>query len=360
MKYFFLLLILIICGLAYVRCENPKLWNNIFAAVKAPEEDSATPTVAAEPTNTSPITPIVATAPTNSASSTPTNTSSTNAPSTNIVDNSPKEWVAPDPIPAQQNWTWTVLYKEYHNVVVTQVESDKVHIRFDGGIGSLNMADLPPELQKMFNYDPQAAALAAKQNAEAQAKIDAEEAPKIASEIQREKAQADADTQNREANNSVESLSLQIQSLQTQASNIQYQIKQDSIQGYDSRRRTTYGNSGTYWSDKIESERAELGNIESKLGSAKQQLQRLTSGNTQPTQRSLANIQPQGQPQYQPQRTQPQVQQQYQPQVQQQVQPQGQPVSSTTTTIVTTTTTTRQVIVQPQTNQVTSTPPGAH
>ncbi len=52
---------------------------------------------------------------------------------------------------------WTVNGKDYHNVTVGQVESDRVHITYDGGIGTIMLADLPPELKKRFNYDPVAA-----------------------------------------------------------------------------------------------------------------------------------------------------------------------------------------------------------
>jgi hypothetical protein len=60
---------------------------------------------------------------------------------------------------------WTVNGKDYHNVKVTKVEADTVHIMFDGGIGTVNLSDLTPELQKKFNYDPKAAALASQQKA---------------------------------------------------------------------------------------------------------------------------------------------------------------------------------------------------
>ena len=49
---------------------------------------------------------------------------------------------------------WTVNGKDYHNVVVGQVEADLVHISYDGGIGTVALADLPPDLQKRFNYNP--------------------------------------------------------------------------------------------------------------------------------------------------------------------------------------------------------------
>ena len=52
---------------------------------------------------------------------------------------------------------WTVNGKDYHNVIVGQLEPDRVHISYDGGIGTVMLADLPPDLQKRFNYDPKAA-----------------------------------------------------------------------------------------------------------------------------------------------------------------------------------------------------------
>ncbi len=56
---------------------------------------------------------------------------------------------------------WTVNGKDYHNVIVGQVEADKVHITYDDGVGTIKLADLPPDLQKRFNYDSAAAAKAA-------------------------------------------------------------------------------------------------------------------------------------------------------------------------------------------------------
>jgi hypothetical protein len=110
-----------------------------------------------------------------------------------IVAAPPKSYVPPDPLPAQPNLTWTVLGKDYNHVIVTRAEADCVHITYDGGLGAINMTDLPPDLQKAFNYDPAAAAQTARDKAEAQARIDAEEAPKIAALQRQEKAQADAE-----------------------------------------------------------------------------------------------------------------------------------------------------------------------
>jgi len=55
---------------------------------------------------------------------------------------------------------WTVNGKTYNNVTVSKVDADRVHITYDGGIGAILLSDLPPDLQKKFNYDPNAAAAA--------------------------------------------------------------------------------------------------------------------------------------------------------------------------------------------------------
>lgn len=52
---------------------------------------------------------------------------------------------------------WTFKGKTYHNVVVGKIYPDRVEITFDGGVGTPSLADLSPELQKRFNYDPTAA-----------------------------------------------------------------------------------------------------------------------------------------------------------------------------------------------------------
>jgi hypothetical protein len=53
---------------------------------------------------------------------------------------------------------WTVKDKTYHDVTVMKVDADTVAIMYDGGIAHLNLADLPPDLQKKFGYDPAKAA----------------------------------------------------------------------------------------------------------------------------------------------------------------------------------------------------------
>ena len=64
---------------------------------------------------------------------------------------------------------WTVDGKDYHNVVVGEVNGDQVHITYDDGVGTIAISDLPPDVQKRLNYNPQAAkAAAAADTAEAQ------------------------------------------------------------------------------------------------------------------------------------------------------------------------------------------------
>jgi hypothetical protein len=67
---------------------------------------------------------------------------------------------------------WSVNGKDYHNVTVGKVEPDRVHITYDGGIGTVMLSDLTPELQKRFNYDPQKAKAAAKAEEERLAQAD--------------------------------------------------------------------------------------------------------------------------------------------------------------------------------------------
>ena len=216
MKYFYLLLFIALCGLGYVRSEQPKVWNQYLKALRAPDDssiasdnrDERAPSDSPSPATPESITPSTTNyinpdhvkpheAPKEVETAKPAEKSvpvvaSSDATTTNseAVAESPKAFVPPDPIPVQANWTWTVLKREYHNVVVTKVEADCVHIMYDGGAGSINQADLPPELQKMFNYDPQAAALSAQEKASALAAAEAEEAPKIAALEEQERQQA--------------------------------------------------------------------------------------------------------------------------------------------------------------------------
>ena|SRR5436190_13891864 len=58
--------------------------------------------------------------------------------------------------------------KEYKNVKVSRAEPDGIVITFSGGIVKLPFAELPPEIQKQYSYDSQAAAEFAEKSAAAQ------------------------------------------------------------------------------------------------------------------------------------------------------------------------------------------------
>jgi hypothetical protein len=84
---------------------------------------------------------------------------------------------------------WVVGGKEYHNVVVGQIEADQVHITYDGGIGSVALADLSPDLQKHFGYDPGQA----KEASEARNQAQAEATQEMQKQAQQQKEQELAD-----------------------------------------------------------------------------------------------------------------------------------------------------------------------
>lgn len=56
---------------------------------------------------------------------------------------------------------------EYKGVTVTRVMADAISISHDDGTATIPLANLAPELQKRFNYDPKAAAAATAANAKA-------------------------------------------------------------------------------------------------------------------------------------------------------------------------------------------------
>jgi len=98
------------------------------------------------------------------------------------VSSAPIQYVAP-----ANAGDWTVNGREYHNVKVGEVEIDRVHITYDGGLGTVMIADLPPELKKCFvNYDPAAAKAKMQERQAVAAASDA-----VVAEVQAEKAKDD-------------------------------------------------------------------------------------------------------------------------------------------------------------------------
>jgi hypothetical protein len=101
----------------------------------------------------------------------------TNATTTSISTPEPP---TPTPPSNAADADWTVDGKDYQNVKVIQVEADRVHITYDGGIGTVMIADLPPDLRKRLNYDPVNAMAASKERSKQQADADAGIAAEIA------------------------------------------------------------------------------------------------------------------------------------------------------------------------------------
>lgn len=72
---------------------------------------------------------------------------------------SPAAWTPPATLPAQPNWTWTTTDGHvYKNVKVIKVDPQTVTILHENGGTDVAISTLPPDLQKQFNYDPNAAA----------------------------------------------------------------------------------------------------------------------------------------------------------------------------------------------------------
>lgn len=73
-----------------------------------------------------------------------------------------KAWMAPAVIPEHPNWTWTMSDGTvYHDVKIVKIYADCVVILHADGGGRIPLASLSTDMQKFFNYDPEAAAQAA-------------------------------------------------------------------------------------------------------------------------------------------------------------------------------------------------------
>lgn len=73
-----------------------------------------------------------------------------------------KVFVAPDPLPKQDNWTWIANDgKSYEKVRITKVEADAVTILDSDGGARIDISLLPTDIQQQLNYDPELAKEAA-------------------------------------------------------------------------------------------------------------------------------------------------------------------------------------------------------
>jgi hypothetical protein len=76
-------------------------------------------------------------------------------------------FVPPDPLPQKDNWTWvTSTGKVYNHVKVVKVEADCVTILHDDGGGRIDTSTLPPDIQRLLNYNPVIAQDAAAQRSD--------------------------------------------------------------------------------------------------------------------------------------------------------------------------------------------------
>jgi hypothetical protein len=87
---------------------------------------------------------------------------STDSTSTAVATSDPSPaapvWTPPSPLPAKDNWTWTLQDKTYQNVVITSVDADTsiVEILYTDGNAHIPVTNLPADIQKLLNYPPAA------------------------------------------------------------------------------------------------------------------------------------------------------------------------------------------------------------
>jgi nucleoredoxin len=64
-------------------------------------------------------------------------------------------WTPPTDIPAHANWTWqTSDGKTYENVVITNITSTEVAITYAQGVAHIPLDDLPHDVQRELQYNP--------------------------------------------------------------------------------------------------------------------------------------------------------------------------------------------------------------
>jgi hypothetical protein len=170
-QFLLIVVVLVLCGGAYMRSEQPESWNQFLDVLRAP----STPGTPGAATTTTPGDSTTAPATTATAPAKPAAPEYVNpAPGTpihssHIVDvaqpsqesHTAKVFVPPNPLPAQTAWIWTTSDgRTFRNVVVEKVEADRVTIFHDQGSAVVDIALLPDEIQGKLNYDSQLAAQA--------------------------------------------------------------------------------------------------------------------------------------------------------------------------------------------------------
>ena len=79
-------------------------------------------------------------------------------PAAPLPKQSPASPVAPSPIQPPGTDIVTTTGKKYEHVEITRVEPDGLIVMTDSGISKIPFVQLPPDVQKKYGYDPQAAA----------------------------------------------------------------------------------------------------------------------------------------------------------------------------------------------------------
>jgi nucleoredoxin len=126
----------------------------------APSVVQAPPPVPVVAPSSTPPSPLLPTQTDNSANIISESSAATSEASSASVASAPlTTWTPPAKIPAQPNWTWTTTDgTTYKNVKIISVDPENVTILHEDGGAQVPISTLTPDLQKLLNYDPKAAA----------------------------------------------------------------------------------------------------------------------------------------------------------------------------------------------------------
>jgi len=149
------LLILVACVGAWVHAVHPEVYQSALAKVQAYSGGAPATNQIQTPV---PPPPPAATTTTAQVTAIPAPVAPTPPPSPAhavVESTGPLVFIPPNPLPAQPNWTWmTTDGKVYKNVVIKMVEADCVTVIDEDGGGRIEIALLPPDIQKLLNYNP--------------------------------------------------------------------------------------------------------------------------------------------------------------------------------------------------------------
>ena len=150
---------------------------------------------------------------------------------------------------------WTVNGKTFQNVTVGRVEADRVHIVYNGGIGTVLIADLSPEIRARFSFDPAKAKAEAVARETARAQAEAQLAAEAAARPKPVETSIPSTTEARKPAVNTAALQVRMNALQEDINFLERQ--QITV---DSRRYTR----GAY-ADRLASDQAELTSLQAQL-----------------------------------------------------------------------------------------------